>query len=113
MRRRHRPAAAAAPRSRPRSPSQQARSLRAPRSLVHLAVRETRLCRLFRQSVSSPYSWVAPTTELRRLDKGDIIRQRRQGWTAMWVENLAILATAVFTGAAIYVTFVEHPAPLS
>ena len=31
----------------------------------------------------------------------------------MWVENLAILATAVFTGAAIYVTFVEHPARLS
>ncbi|WP_119458398.1 DUF1772 domain-containing protein [Rhodospirillaceae bacterium SYSU D60014] len=31
----------------------------------------------------------------------------------MWFEGLATLATALFTGAAIYVSLVEHPARLS
>jgi hypothetical protein len=31
----------------------------------------------------------------------------------MLIQALAILATALFTGAAVYVTFVEHPARLA
>jgi Domain of unknown function (DUF1772) len=31
----------------------------------------------------------------------------------MWTQNLALLATALFTGAALYVSLVEHPARLA
>ena len=34
------------------------------------------------------------------------------GWEQMLSANLATLATALFTGAAVYISLVEHPARL-